>query len=429
MAYIGSTPTTQSFISGTDYFNGTGSQTSFTLSRPVGSVNDIQAVVNNVVQVPNDAYNVSGTSIVFTSAPSAGTGNVYVRYLSTTTQSITPSQNTVSYATLNTDLQSGGYASNFKNRLINGAMVISQRGTSFSSSSVTNGDYQLDRWYAWCNNGSANATVVQSSTAPAGFINSFLFTNVTAVTVGSADRAQLTQAIEGLNITDLGWGTANAQPVTLSFWVRCSLTGQFGGSVQNNATNRSYPFIYTISAANTYEYKTITIPGDTTGTWLTTNAIGIQLNFDLGCGSTLKGTAGTWAATNYRGATGDVNLTANAGATFYITGVQLEKGSTATSFDYRPYGTELQLAQRYYIAETLTGNHTFWIPSSTDSYRYFTYGYKATMRASPTVTGIYGGSAGTVVVGSTPASFYMYVNFGNSTSYKVVESYTAYAEL
>jgi hypothetical protein len=277
----------------------------------------------------------------------------------------------------------------FKNRIINGAMMISQRGTSFASSSVSAGDYQLDRWYAWCNNGSANATVAQSSTAPAGFINSLLFTNVSAVTVGSTDRGQLTQLIEGLNVADLAWGTASASPVTLSFWVRSSLTGQFGGSLQNSANTRSYPFSYTINSANTWEQKSITIAGDTTGTWLTTNSTGIQLNFDLGCGSTLKGTAGAWAGANYRGATGDVDLTANAGATFYITGVQLEKGSTATSFDYRPYGTELALCQRYYAKMT----------SSSGSYNAFGAGYNfsstssaifvkypATMRATPTAS-------------------------------------------
>jgi hypothetical protein len=269
-----------------------------------------------------------------------------------------------------------------KNRIINGSMMISQRGTSFASSSVTNGDYQLDRWYAWCNNGSANATVAQSSTAPVGFINSLLFTNVTAVTVGSADRAQLTQVIEGLNCTDLNWGTSDAKTVTLSFWVRCSLTGQFGGSLQNSATNRSYPFAYTISAANTWEQKTITVAGDTTGTWLTTNGIGIQLNFDLGCGSTLKGTAGSWASTNYRGATGDVNLTANAGATFYITGVQVEKGSTATSFDYRPYGTELTLCQRYYE----TGGFYAMAYGNGANGVNWSYPMKVTKRATPTGT-------------------------------------------
>jgi len=280
----------------------------------------------------------------------------------------------------------------FLNRLINGGMVISQRGTSFASSSVTNGDYQLDRWSTWCNNGSANATVAQSSTAPAGFANSLLFTNVTAVTVGSADRAQLIQPIEGLNCTDLAWGTADAKTVTLSFWVRCSLTGQFGGSLQNSATNRSYPFAYTILAANTWEQKSITVAGDTTGTWLTTNGIGIQLNFDMGCGSTLKGTAGSWAASNYRGATGDVNLTANAGATFYITGVQLEVGSTATSFDYRPYGTELSLCQRYYW-KLKNPNNTYQTPISTGtvfgggspSSVYSPIPFPVTMRTAPSI--------------------------------------------
>jgi hypothetical protein len=291
-----------------------------------------------------------------------------------------------------------------KNRIINGAMVISQRGTSFASSSVSNGDYQLDRWSAWCNNGSANATVAQSSTAPAGYINSLLFTNVTAVTVGSADRAQLIQPIEGLNCTDLAWGTADAKTVTLSFWVRCSLTGQFGGSLQNSATNRSYPFSYTISAANTWEQKSITVAGDTTGTWLTTNGIGIQLNFDLGCGSTLKGTAGTWAATNYRGATGDVNLTANAVATFYITGVQLEVGSSATSFDYRQYGTELQLCQRYCSVLRAPNDNAGLCTGANYSGTNF-YGtifYPVTMRTTPSLN----------VAGTTSA----YQVFYNNTS-------------
>ena len=139
MSYIGSTPTTQSFISGTDYFNGDGSTTAFTLSRTVVSPNDIEAVINNVVQQPNSAYTVSGTTITFTSAPSSGTSNIYVRYLSTTTQSITPSQNTVSYSTWNSDLQNKTWG--FKNRIINGAMVINQRGTT---SGVTSG-YFVDR--------------------------------------------------------------------------------------------------------------------------------------------------------------------------------------------------------------------------------------------------------------------------------------------
>jgi len=343
MSYIGSTPTTQNFIAGTDYFNGNGSTTAFTLSRPVVSVNDIQAVVNNVVQVPNDAYNVSGSTITFTSAPSSGTSNVYVRYLSTTTQSITPSQNTVSYSTFNTDMQ-GTFGGSFKNRIINGAMMIDQRN---AGASVAAGNaYTLDRWVVRTDSGSGNTTQ-QSTTAPTGFKNSLIVTVGTGAVPASNGRNYVQQPIEGLNVADLGWGTASASTVTLSFWVRSSVTGTYGGALQNSAGDRSYPFTYTISSANTFEYKSITIAGDTTGTWLTTNGLGINMYIGLGVGSTLSGTAGAWAGADYRSATGATNLVATSGATFYITGVQLEKGSTATSFDYRPYGTELALCQRY----------------------------------------------------------------------------------
>jgi hypothetical protein len=387
MAYIGSTPTTQSFISGTDYFNGTGSQTSFTLSRPVGSVNDIQAVVNNVVQVPNDAYNVSGTSIVFTSAPSAGTGNVYVRYMSTTTQSITPSQNTVSYSTLNTDLQSGGYASNFKNRIINGDMVINQRalGTVTINSS---GTYTTDRWVA--NQTAAGKFSVQNSTtAPAGFTNSYLATSLSSYSVSSSDIFFFQQNIEGFNTADLAWGTASASPVTLSFWVRSSLTGAFGGALANATQDYCYPFSYTISAANTWEQKSITITGATAGTWVTNNGIGVQVIFGLGGGSGRSATAGSWTTSPIYTATGATSVVGTSGATFYITGVQLEKGSTATSFDYRPYGTELALCQRYCVR--FLGNQNFEvIPSALNAYS--TVGAQGpvtapvTMRTVPTLS-------------------------------------------
>ena len=156
------------------------------------------------------------------------------------------------------------------------------------------------------------------------------------------------QSIEGFNVADFAWGTASASVVTLSFWVRSSLTGTFGGAVKNSDGTRSYPFTYSIASADTLEYKTVTIPGDTTGTWLTNNGIGIGLTFNLGSGSSRLGTASTWAAANYDGATGSVALISTLNATWYVTGVQLEKGSTATSFDYRPYGTELSLCQRYF---------------------------------------------------------------------------------
>jgi len=162
-------------------------------------------------------------------------------------------------------------------------------------------------------------------------------------------RIGRTSIIEGFNVADLNWGTANAKTVTLSFWVRSSLTGTFGGVLQNSANNRSYPFTYTISSANTWEYETVTIAGDTTGTWLTTNGVGVWVMLGLGVGSTFSGTAGAWAGSNFISATGATSVVGTNGATFYITGVQLEVGSTATSFDYRPYTTELQLCQRYYL--------------------------------------------------------------------------------
>ena len=181
-------------------------------------------------------------------------------------------------------------------------------------------------------------------------------------------------------------GYSISQAVTVSFWVRSSLTGTFGGAITNNAFNRSYPFTYTISAANTFEFKTITIPGDTSGTWLTNNSIGIEVNFGLGVGSNFSGTAGAWAGAGYLTATGATSVVGTNGATFYITGVQLEKGSTATSFDYRPYGTELMLCQRYF--EVLSGGTVkaagYGTGGLEGSRQYF--GFAVIKRASPTLS-------------------------------------------
>jgi hypothetical protein len=164
------------------------------------------------------------------------------------------------------------------------------------------------------------------------------------------------QKIEGLNVADLGWGTANAQTVTLSFWVRSSLTGNFGVCVSNDALNTSYPASYTISSANTWEFKTITVPGPTSGTFPTNNTGSLRVLFDWGNGSDFKGPANTWASADYRGgASGTTNICATSGATWFITGVQLERGQTATSFDVLPYTTELALCQRYYWKVTATG--------------------------------------------------------------------------
>ena len=239
-----------------------------------------------------------------------------------------------------------GNASLLKNRLINGAMVIDQRNAG-ASITPTNGQFSVDRWSCGLTQAS-KYSVQQSTTAPAGFNNSVLFTSLSAYSVASGDAFYFSTWAEGYNVADLGWGTASAKTVTLSFQVYSSLTGTFGGALQNSAQNRSYPFSFTVSSANTWTTVSITIAGDTSGTWLTTNGRGIGLFFNLGSGSTFLGTVNTWAGSAYFGATGNASVVGTNGATFYITGVQLEVGSSATGFEYRQYGQELALCQRYF---------------------------------------------------------------------------------
>lgn len=296
----------------------------------------------------------------------------------------------------------------FKNRILNGQMVIDQRNAGASVTGTTSDPYVTDRWKTPATQ-SSKFTFQQNAgsvTPPVGYINYLGATSSSAYAFGAGDYFTIQQNIEGLNTSDLGWGTASAATVTLSFGVRSSLTGTFGGSIVNSAQNRSYPFTYTISAANTWEQKTVTIAGDTSGTWLTTNGIGIRASFSLGAGATYSGTAGAWAGSLYYGATGQVNVVGTNGATFYITGVQLEKGSTATAFDYRPYGTELALCQRYYAKYGAVNSPQqsvglgFQMGALTTS-QITTYP-KVTMRASPTIgfanldVGDYTSWAGTV---------------------------------
>lgn len=278
----------------------------------------------------------------------------------------------------------------FRNRIINGAMSISQGAAgatitpAVTSAYATN--YPVDRFQVIVG-AASKLTTAQSSTAPTGFNFSTLITSSSAYTVGSGEVFAIRQSIEGFNTADLAWGTASAASVTLSFWVRSSLTGTFGGSVQNSASNRSYPFTYSIASANTWEQKTVTIAGDTSGTWIgATNGIGLRVNFGLGVGSTYSGTAGAWAGSDYDSATGATSVVGTNGATFYITGVQLEKGTTATSFDYRPYTTELQLCQRYLPAWSAT-NSTEFIAALGYGYTtnaYINFNFPVATRVPPT---------------------------------------------
>jgi hypothetical protein len=241
-----------------------------------------------------------------------------------------------------------GNASSFKNRIINGNMTIAQRGTA--AITVDNAEnFPVDRTTVRCNTSGISATTQQSVTAPSNFRNSLLVTVTTGAAAASTDRGYILQKIEGYNVADFMLGTASATTFTFSFWVRSSLTGTFSGSFQNNEQNRSYVFTYTVSSANTWEQKTISLTADTTGNWDATSTAGLFVLLDCGMGSSLRtSTTGSWIAGDYRGTTGSNSLFANSGATFYTTGWQLEVGTVATSFDYRPYGTELALCQRYY---------------------------------------------------------------------------------
>ena len=306
----------------------------------------------------------------------------------------------------------------FKNRIINGAMVIDQRNAG-ASVTPTDGAYTVDR-FVYNSTQASKATAQQNAgsvTPPAGFSNYLGITSSSAYTVLSSDYFTIGQRIEGFNFADMAWGTANAASITLSFWVRSSLTGTFGGAVTNSALNRSYPFTYTISSANTWEQKSITIAGDTTGTWIgATNGIGMRLYIGLGIGSTYAGTAGAWTGTsNILGATGAVSVIGTNGATFYITGVQLEKGSTATSFDYRPYGTELALCQRYAQPCGQGGSGRTAGTTSVEN----TSQFRVPMRTTPTIT--FGGFSGAQTslsqfgIGSITASAVTSSSLGSST--------------
>jgi hypothetical protein len=252
-----------------------------------------------------------------------------------------------------------------KNRIINGAMVIDQRNAGASVTPTVTNTYTLDRWNEELSQAS-KFSIQQNAgsvTPPAGFTNYLGVTSLSSYSILSTDYFTIEQRIEGYNVADLAWGTANAKTITLSFWVRSSLTGTFGGALSNSAYNRSYPFTYTISTANTWTQISVTIAGDTSGTWLTTNGIGMYVFFGLGAGSTQSQTAGAWVGAGCVSATGATSVVGTNGATFYITGVQLEIGSSATPFERRLYNQELANCQRYFQKNTVTGS----FPGSTQS--------------------------------------------------------------
>jgi hypothetical protein len=247
---------------------------------------------------------------------------------------------------------SPGTTTGFKNKLINGNMAIDQRNAGASVSTGAGGfNYTLDRWNYYASVAS-KFTLQQNAgsvTPPVGFSNYLGCTSSSAYTVGAGETFTVQQSIEGFNTSDLNWGSASAKTITISAWVYSSLTGTFGGALQNSAYSYSYPFTYSIPTANTWTQISVTIAGPTAGTWIgSTNGTGIRVIFSLGSGSTFSGTAGSWSANQYWSATGAVSVVGTNGATWYMTGCQFEVGTTATNFDFRSYGTELALCQRYY---------------------------------------------------------------------------------
>ena len=279
------------------------------------------------------------------------------------------------------DIADGVFQAN-KNLIINGAMLVAQRGTSFTS---TADSYTLDR-FALGHGSPVNAcTTEQSTDAPANFKYSMKVTAGTGASAGTTGYASLRQAIEGQNIAHVGFGTSAAKNITLSFWVKCSLTGNFGTNIRNQAGNRAYASIYTINSANTWEYKTVTIPADTGGTWPTDTGIGFHMQWDLGAGSNYDIAAGSWTdGTNMFGVEGTVKLTETTNATWQMTGVQLEVGDgAATPFEHpRSFGDELARCQRYYQI-----NYATWYGVAAAS-GYFVSSnitYKPDLRANPVV--------------------------------------------
>ena len=368
--------TNRGALSSTDWSTFNGKQAALVSGTNIKTVNGASLLGSGDVGTIGVAYGGTGATTA------TGSGSVVLQTSPTIT---TPTIDKINTSVANTSLGAGN-ASIMKNRIINGAMVIDQRNAGASVTPV-NAGYTLDRWFFSLSQAS-KLTCQQNAgsvTPPVGFTNYLGVTSSSAYSVGASELFVLRQNIEGFNVADLGWGTANAKTITVSFWVRSSLTGTFGGTFRNSAGNRFYPFSYTITTANTWEYETITIAGDTSGTWATNNTSGIELFFSLGSGSTVSGTAGSWGSTVYYSATGATSVVGTSGATFYITGVQLEVGTSATGFEYRQYQQELALCQRYYARFNALASTTA---------RVGTNSLPVPMRASPTVAATFDAGTG-----------------------------------
>ena len=295
---------------------------------------------------------------------------------------------TPTFTNINTTSINTGSISGTRNRVTNGSMRIDQRYGGQLVNPITASGYSIDQWiiaiagtYSVRTQGNLNST-----TPPVGFTSYFGVQNNNVATPTGTDNLHIQHRVEGHNMSDFSWGTTNAKTVTLSFWVQSSLVGTYGGCLRNSANDRSYVYEYRINEANTWEYKTITIPGDTTGTWLTANNVGIRIIWGLSAGPSSQGTANQWSASNFTNSTNGSNWAATANARFYLTGVQLEVGSRATEFERINYGAELRLCQRYlhvYPVSTIYAANRYPNVSLSSGTQVPTFLFPVEMRATP----------------------------------------------
>ena len=271
-----------------------------------------------------------------------------------------------------------------RNRIINGAMTIDQRNAGAATTPAAGVTYLIDRFNLTAQQAS-KFTFQQVTDAPAGFKNSTKITVAAQYSPAAGDVFYFSQPIEGNNVFDLAFGTASASTITLSLWIKGSVAGTYAASILNGALSRSY--IGNITVTTSWAFQTVTFVGDTTGTWATDSSAGMSLNIDLGSGSTFQSTAGSWQAGRFYRTSANVTFVNQAnGSTLFITGVQLEKGSTATPFEFRSIGTELALCQRYFelfgnggVASANAGNAT----ANSGSFKF-----SVPKRATPTITHI-----------------------------------------
>ena len=280
---------------------------------------------------------------------------------------------------------SDGYAHD--NRVINGDMRIDQRNNGATGTAIAT--YTVDHWYYQSNQANkgswGRSTASNAIIQGAGFPYNLAFVSSSAYASLAADVFAFWQVVEADMISDFAWGTANAQPVTLSFWVQSSTGGTFSGSVKNAAGNRSYPFTFALVAA-TYTKVVVTILGDTAGTWVMNgNGGSLYLVFDLGCGSNARGPANAWASANYNGATGAASVVGTNGAGFNLTGVKLESGSVATPFNRQTLAKSQADCERYF--RWLTFSMSF-LATSTGQGMSAAVPFWPAMRAAPTIGGL-----------------------------------------